>query len=178
MDIPVLKKQAKRIEKDTEGLDKLIENMWETMYNAKGIGLAAPQVGKQMRLFLVDTQQIEREEGEGEGIKKVFINPEILEKLGEEWAFEEGCLSIPDVTGDVERPPVVRIKYQDEEFEEKEELLSGIDARVVQHEYDHVEGILFTELLKPIKKRRIKKRLEAIRKGQIEAKYPVKFAPK
>jgi len=173
--MPVLKKVGVEIDKDYEGLEKLIADMWDTMYFAQGIGLAAPQIGRAIRLFLVDTAQIMDEGEEDKGIKKVFINAQILEESGEEWPYEEGCLSIPDVRGDVLRQPQIRIRYQDENFGTHEETFDGINARVIQHEYDHIEGILFTELLKPIKKKRIKRRLDNIRKGAIRVDYKMKF---
>ncbi len=173
--LPVLKKMCSKIDRDHENLDKLILDMWDTMYYAQGVGLAAPQIGKPIRMFMVDTIQIMDEGEEDQGIKKVFINAQILEETGEEWAYEEGCLSIPDVRGDVIRPPKIRIQYQDENFETHEETFDGINARVIQHEYDHIQGILFTELLKPIKKRRIQRRLDNIKKGKIKVDYKMKF---
>jgi len=146
------------------------------MYNAKGIGLAAPQIGLSIRLFLVDTTQLELEDG-SEGIKKVFINAEIIEEAGDDWGYEEGCLSIPKVTGMVDRPEQVIIKYQDENFKEHKATFEGMNARVVQHEYDHIDGILFTEFLKPLKKRLIKRKLEQIKKGQADAQYKMKYRP-
>ncbi len=173
---PVLKKLAEDIKPDYPELKKLIEDMWETMYHAEGIGLAAPQIGLSIRLFMVDTTQLKDEEGKSEGIKKVFINAQIIEETGEEWAYEEGCLSIPEVRGDVERPESLTIQYVDENFVEHEETFTGMNARVIQHEYDHIDGILFIELLKPIKKRLVKRRLENIRKGKIDVDYRMKFA--
>lgn len=175
---PVLKKVAEEIDASYPGLEELIANMWETMYEADGVGLAAPQIGLPIRLFVVDTVQTKEEGKEEEGIKQVFINAEKIEESGEEWAYEEGCLSIPDIRGDVERPPQLKIRYQDENFEEHERVFTGINARVVQHEYDHIEGVLFVEHLKPIKKRRIKRKLENIRKGNIDTEYKMKFARK
>jgi len=171
----VLKKVAVDIDKDFEGLNTLIENMWETMYNADGVGLAAPQIGKSIRLFLIDTIQVMDEGEEDKGIKKVFINAQILEEEGDLWAYEEGCLSIPNIRGDVERNKVIKIKYLDESFNEHVETIEGINARVIQHEYDHIEGLLFTEKLKPLKKRMIKRKLEAIKKGNIQVEYRMKF---
>ena len=171
---PVLKKNCEPLDELTEQTSELIGNMWETMYNAKGVGLAAPQIGRPIRLFLVDTIQLEDEEQEFTGIKKVFINAQKVEERGEEWPYEEGCLSIPDVRGDVERPPSIRLRYRDENFEEHEETFEGINARVIQHEYDHIDGILFVEHLKPLKKRRIKRKLENMKKGIMEVEYPVK----
>lgn len=171
---PILKKICEPIEQDQEGLTELISNMWETMYNAKGVGLAGPQIGKQMRIFLVDTQQLDKE-GEEEGIKQVFINAEIIEEDGEHWAYEEGCLSIPKLVGDVERQERVTIKFQDETFKEFVQTFSGMDARVIQHEYDHIEGVLFIEKLKPLKRRLISRKLDHIKKGKIDTDYRMKF---
>ena len=174
---PVLKKVAKDIDKDYPELEKLLADMWETMYNAQGVGLAAPQIGKGIRLFLVDTVQTMEEGKEADGIKQVFINAEKIEETGKEWAYEEGCLSIPDIRGDVKRPPVLTIRYLDENFEEHTTTFDGINARVIQHEYDHIDGLLFTEKLKPIRKRLIKRKLENIKKGKIHSEYRMKFAP-
>lgn len=173
---PVLKKVGLDIDADYEGLEDLIANMWETMYNAHGVGLAAPQIGRAIRLFLVDTVQIQEEGEEAKGIKKVFINAEKIEEGGEPWTYEEGCLSIPDVRGDVKRPPQLKIRYMDENFVEHTEIFTGVNARVIQHEYDHIDGILFTEHLKPIKRRLVKRKLENIRKGKIASDYKMKFA--
>lgn len=173
---PVLKKKGKPIDKDYEGLDELISNMWETMYNAHGVGLAAPQIGKDIRLFLVDTIQMQEEGEEHLGIKKVLINAQILEESGDTWKYEEGCLSIPDVRGDVKRQSNIVIEYFDENFTKHTETYSGFNARVIQHEYDHIEGVLFTEKLMPIRKRRIKRSLERIKNGQIDAGYRMRFA--
>ena len=173
---PVLKKMAVDIDKDYPDLEKLIADMKETMYNAKGVGLAAPQIGKAIRLFIVDSVQIMEEGQESEGIVQVFINAHKIEEGGEEWDYEEGCLSIPDIRGEVTRPAQIRLRYMDEEFKEHEKVFTGINARVIQHEYDHIDGILFTELLKPLKRRLIKRRLEKIKKGDIPKDYRMKFA--
>ena len=172
---PVLKKVAEEIGPDYPELPALIENMFETMYQANGVGLAAPQIGRSIRLFLVDTDQLEREGEEQPGIKKVFINAQKLEEGGDPWAYEEGCLSIPDIRGDVDRPPTLKLRYQDENFQEHTEIFTGINARVIQHEYDHIEGVLFTEHLKPIRKRMIKGKLEKIKKGKIDVDYRMRF---
>lgn len=171
---PVLKKKAVDINSDYPGLEKLIADMWETMYHAHGVGLAAPQIGLGIRLFVIDTDQMEREDVAG--FKKVFINAQVMEETGDLWSYEEGCLSIPDIRGDVERHAVVRLRYQDEQFQWHEELFEGINARVIQHEYDHIEGILFTERLKPIRRRLIQRKLETIRQGKVSADYKIKFA--
>lgn len=175
---PVLKKVAQEIDETYPNLKELIENMWETMYQAEGVGLAAPQIGLPIRLFVIDTVQTQEEGKEQEGIKQVFINAEKIEESGTDWAYEEGCLSIPDIRGDVNRPPQLKIRFQDENFNEHIKIYSGINARVIQHEYDHIEGVLFVEHLKPIKKRRIKRKLENIRKGNIDVDYRMKFAKK
>ena len=175
---PVLKKETKTIDKDYPGLQELIENMWETMYNAEGVGLAAPQIGLSIRLFVIDTVQAMEEGEEDLGIKRVFINAEKLEEGGVPWSYEEGCLSIPDIRGDVDRLPQIKIRYVDENFEERVEVFDGINARVIQHEYDHVDGILFTQFLKPIKRRLIKRKLENIKKGKVKVDYKMKFPVK
>jgi peptide deformylase len=172
----VLKKKAELIDQHYEGLQELISDMWDTMYNAKGVGLAAPQIGRSIRIFLIDTVQVLEEDEKEMGVKEVFINPQKLDEFGNPWSYEEGCLSIPHIRGNVERPEKIRIKYVNSDFEEKEQLFEGINARVIQHEYDHLEGVLFTELLKPVKRRLIKRKLEAIKKGRVEAEYRLKFA--
>jgi peptide deformylase len=177
---PVLKKVAAPIDPDFPGLDELIANMWETMYHADGVGLAAPQIGQPIRLFVVDSLQIGREEEKHKsdaepGFKKVFINAQKVEETGDLWTYEEGCLSIPRIRGDVERPPEIRLRYMNEHFEEFEETFRGMNARVIQHEYDHIEGILFTERLKPLKKRLIQRKLEDIRVGRVSTDYKMKF---
>ena len=182
---PVLKKEADEITKDYPKLDQLIENMWETMYASNGVGLAAPQIGLSIRLFVIDAAPFsEDEELEKEEIKvlktfkKVFINPEIIEEEGPLWEFNEGCLSIPDVREDVSRNERVKIQYFDELFQAHELVLTGLAARVVQHEYDHIEGVLFTDHLTPLKRRLLKNRLNSISKGAIQVDYPMKFPNK
>lgn len=172
---PVLKKQGEIVPKDYEGLDELIANMWETMYNASGVGLAAPQIGLSLRLFVVDSRLLFPEEEQHFGIKKVFINGEKIEEGGAPWAYEEGCLSIPEVRGDVVRPAQIKFKFFDENWNEHEEVFSGLNARVIQHEYDHTKGLLFTEQLKPLKKKMIKRKLMKIKAGNIEPEYKMKF---
>lgn len=182
---PVLKKVADDITPEYPELKKLIEDMWETMYVADGVGIAAPQVGHGIRLFVIDThpkeddeidEQKEKEPLKYVPMKKVFINAQKIEETGNAWTFEEGCLSIPDVRGDVDRPTHIRLRYLDENFVEHEEVFDGLNARVVQHEYDHIEGILFTEHLKPLKKQLVKRKLEKIKAGQCKADYKLKFA--
>ncbi len=181
---PVLKKEGQEIDKDYPGLSTLIDNMFETMYGAQGVGLAAPQVGLDIRLFIVDgspfAEQDEDEEydprAEGmEGFKKVFINPIIEEEEGEKWGFHEGCLSIPKVREEVFRKETITISYYDENWELKEEKFSGYKARIIQHEYDHIEGILFTDHLSSLKKRMIQKRLQNISKGEVSVNYKMRF---
>jgi len=176
---PVLRKRGEDIDKDYPGLQELIDNMFETMYNASGVGLAAPQIGKSIRLFIVDTSGFVEEGEEDEeglkGFKKVFINPEIIDEEGEEWAFNEGCLSIPDVREDVERPENLKIRYYDRDFNEHEEEFESLKARVIQHEYDHIEGILFTDYLSPLRKRVLKSKLSNISKGKVSVNYKMKF---
>ncbi len=178
---PVLKKKGSDITPDYPALEQLLENMWETMYEANGVGLAAPQVGIAIRLFLVDASPFadddeltEEEQKQLTGFKKVFINPQI-EESGEEWAFNEGCLSIPDIREDVYRQEEIQIRYWDENFKEHTEQYSGLAARVIQHEYDHIEGVLFTDKLSPLKKRLIKGKLNNIAKGNIDVDYKMRF---
>jgi peptide deformylase len=179
---PVLRKKGKDIPEDYPKLKELIENMWETMYGAYGVGLAAPQVGLPIRLFMIDTSPFAEDEDlsdeerkELESLKQVFINPVITEETGDEWAFNEGCLSIPDVREDVFRKPEITIEYFDEAFNKRTEQYSGLAARVIQHEYDHIEGILFTDKLSSLKKRIIKGKLNNISKGKISVDYRMKF---
>jgi peptide deformylase len=182
---PVLKKEAEEIDKDYPNLDELIANMFETMYAAHGVGLAAPQIGKSIRLFIVDASPFaddgeddEEPDPKAEGLenfKKVFINPIIEEETGEEWAFQEGCLSIPKIREDVYRKEQIKISYYDEQFEFHEEVYSGYAARVIQHEYDHIEGILFTDHLSPLKRKLLTKKLGKISKGEVDVDYKMKF---
>ena len=172
----VLRKKGEFIDRDYPDLERLISDMWETMYHASGVGLAAPQIGRPIRLFLVDTIQLMEEGEEGQGIKKVFINAEKVEEAGTPWTYEEGCLSIPEVRGDVDRPPQIRLRYVDEDFERREEVFTGMNARVVQHEFDHIDGVLFVERLKPLKRRLIRRKLDNIRKGKVEVDYKMKFS--
>lgn len=174
---PVLREETNEIEKNYPDLDILLENMFETMYASKGVGLAAPQIGKAIRLFIVDASGFndEGEYPELADFKRIYINPIIVEESGEEWNFEEGCLSIPGIREDVSRKSVVTIEYYNENFELVEETLDGIAARVVQHEYDHIEATLFTDLINPLRKRLIKGKLNDIAKGNIKVSYRMKF---
>ena len=172
---PILKKVGEDINTDYEGLSDLLDNMWETMYHADGVGLAAPQIGRAIRVFLVDTVQTMKEGEEDKGIKIAFINAHIVDESGEPWSYEEGCLSIPNIRGEVSRPESVTITWVDENWKEQKETFKGINARVIQHEYDHIEGHLFTEKLKPLKKKLISRKLEAIKKGNVKIHYRMKF---
>lgn len=179
---PVLRKKAQDIAADYPNLSALIDDMFETMYAASGIGLAAPQIGKSIRIFIVDATPFEDDEDLSEAdrallgqFKKVFINAEIVEERGEEWVFNEGCLSIPDIREDVFRKDEITIKYLDADFKEHEEVFSGIAARIIQHEYDHIEGILFTDHLSALKKRMIKGKLTQISKGLVRTDYRMKY---
>ncbi len=172
---PVLRKVAEDIDNGFEDLDGLIDNMFETMRNAKGVGLAAPQIGQSIRLFIVDTQQIDKTDEAPVGIKKVFINAQLLDESGDPWVYEEGCLSIPEIHADIERKKEITIRYLDQDWKEHTESYEGVNARVIQHEYDHIEGILFVDHMRPLKKRMIKGKLERIKKGDIEVKSPMRF---
>lgn len=170
---PVLKKQATDIEKGEVDVVELAKDMFETMHQASGIGLAAPQIGKSLRMFIADATPLEDEEiGDW---KQVFINPEIIEEYGDDWAFEEGCLSIPNVREDVIRPEKVKIVYFDENWEEHKEEFDGMQARIIQHEYDHIDGILFTDHLSAFKKRLLKSKLTNISKGIVKVDYRMTF---
>jgi peptide deformylase len=178
----VLRKKCAEINKDYPKLDELIANMWDTMYNASGVGLAAPQIGLPIRIFLVDGSPFaededlsEKEQNVLKGFKKVFINAKIEEETGTDWSFNEGCLSIPDVREDVSRKDTITITYQDEEFNTHTEVYDGLAARIIQHEYDHIEGVLFTDKLSSLKKRLLKSRLEKITKGKISVDYKMRF---
>ena len=173
---PILRKKAEPITLDFKDLKDFIQNMFETMYTSDGVGLAAPQVGQSIRIFVLDSTT--DEEDEPAGIKRAFINPEIIEIYGDKWVMNEGCLSVPEIREDVLRPDSVRIKYKDENFVEHEETFSGFTARVIQHEYDHLEGIMFVDYLNPLKKRILKSKLIAISKGKVLPKYRIKIPGK
>lgn len=189
---PVLRKVGVDIDKDYEGLDQLIKDMFETMYKAKGVGLAAPQVGKAIRLFIVDTQPFSESDDDDDedeftpeqrkelaNFKRVFINARILHEEGKEWKFNEGCLSIPKIREDVSRMPDVEIEYYDEKFEKHVERYTGVIARVIQHEYDHIDGKLFTDKISPFKRKMISGKLNDIANGKISADYKTKvYKPK
>ena len=171
---PVLKRKASDVEQNHPNLQQLIENMFATMYNANGVGLAAPQIGESLRLFVVDTGRPDDDEDD-DRVKEVFINPEIVEFFGEDDSFEEGCLSIPNIREDIIRPEGVHVKYLNQNFEAKETEIDGMLARVFQHEFDHLEGVLFTDLVSPLKKRMLKSKLEKIAKGKVSISYPMRF---
>lgn len=181
---PVLRKVCSDITPDYPGLTKLIEDMWETMYASNGVGLAAPQINRDIRLFVADSSQIFRnqeEEDKGKyadepGIKQVFINAHVKQLDGEDWAYNEGCLSIPKIREDVIRPEEVEIEYVDENFQPKTEKFVGITARIIQHEYDHIEGKLFIDYLKPLRKKMLRGKLNDISKGKLKMDYKMMYA--
>lgn len=181
---PILKITSKDINNSYPNLKKLINDMYETMYNANGVGLAAPQIGKSVRLFIIDTApflNIDENEIEGikvESIKQTFINPVIIQESGDSWSFEEGCLSIPHIREDVKRKSDINIEFYDENFTLNKKSFSGIVARVIQHEYDHIQGILFTDKLTSFKKRLLKNKLNNIEKGNIDIDYLMDFNKK
>ena len=181
---PVLRKVCSDINPDYSNLDSLIEDMWETMYTSNGVGLAAPQVNRDIRLFVVDSSQVfknQDEEDKGKyadepGIKQVFINAHIKQLDGSDWTYNEGCLSIPKIREDVIRPEEVMIEYVDENFQPKTEKFIGITARIVQHEYDHIEGKLFIDYLKPLRKKMLRGKLNDISKGKLKMDYKMMYA--
>jgi peptide deformylase len=172
---PVLKKVAIDIDESYPNLSGLIDNMFETMYNASGVGIAAPQIGLSIRLFVIDATPFGEDEPELENFKKVFINAKIVEQTGEEWKFNEGCLSIPDIREDVSRKEQIVISYYDENFNHHQETYNGLVARVIQHEYDHIEGKLFIDRLSVLRKTMLKSKLDAISKGNIKVAYKMSF---
>lgn len=175
---PVLRKMGVEIDKDYPGLAKLIDDMFETMEKSKGVGLAAPQVGKAIRLFVIDSTKMYDEEEEHKGVREVFINAEIIKESGAEWAYEEGCLSIPGIREDVSRKPTLRIRYYDKNWKEQEKEFDDMNARVIQHEYDHIEGKLFIDHIKPLRRSLLKSKLEKISKGDVDVSYRMKFPKK
>ncbi len=180
---PVLRKKAEMISADYEGLSSLLSDMWETMYHTNGVGLAAPQINKSIRIFIIDSIQIFENDEDGDtinytdkpGIKGTFINPQIIELNGEPWVYNEGCLSIPKVREDIPRPESVTLQYEDEHFEEHINTFTGISARVILHEYDHLEGKLFIDYLKPLKRTLLKRKLDDITKGKVRIDYRMIF---
>jgi len=185
---PVLRKVADDIDKDYPNLDKLIEDMWETMYASNGVGLAAPQVNKGIRLFVMDSAQIfanmddkEREEEpypDSPGIKQVFINPHVVEESGDDWMYNEGCLSIPKIREDVYRAEEVTLEYLDQDFRKHTKTFDGVTARIILHEYDHLEGKLFIDYMSPLKRKLLKRKLDDISKGAVSVDYKMLFPKK
>ncbi|MCB0476218.1 MAG: peptide deformylase [Flavobacteriaceae bacterium] len=182
---PILRKVAADIDKDYPDLEQFIADMFETMDNARGVGLAAPQVNKSIRLFIVDTSpfadndEFSPEEQEPlKDFKRIFINAKIVKEDGDEWAFNEGCLSIPNINEDVFRQPDIKMEYLDENFVKHTETFTGLIARVIQHEYDHIEGVLFTDRISSLKRRLIRKKLDNISKGIVDVDYRMKFPKK
>lgn len=171
---PVLRKVAADIPENYQGLDILIDNLFETMYKSDGIGLAAPQIGRSLRIFVIDASPLEEDDPALKDFKNVFINPRIVSYEGDLSTFNEGCLSIPGIREDVERESAVRIRYCDRSFNYREEYYEGIAARIIQHEYDHLEGRLFTDMISPLKKRLLKRKLTSISKGLVDVSYKVK----
>lgn len=172
---PVLRRKTKEIPKGTD-LQPLVADMYETMYAANGVGLAAPQVGKNLRLFVIDAEPMDEENLKG--FKKVFVNPQKVEETGGAQVYQEGCLSIPLIHEDVRRPDTLRLRYFDEDWNEHEETFTGLGARVIQHEYDHIEGILFTDHLPPLRRRLLKGKLGKISRGDVKIDYRMKFPDK
>jgi peptide deformylase len=180
---PVLRKMSEDITPDYPGLEKLIEDMWETMYNSNGVGLAAPQINKAIRLFVMDSEQIFENQDEDEkgeypdepGYKGVFINAHITKLEGDDWSYNEGCLSIPKVREDVMRPQTVTLEFVDEHFKPQTKTFNGITARVILHEYDHIDGKLFIDHIKPLKRTLLKRKLDDITKGKVNVDYRMVF---
>ncbi len=173
---PVLRQKAAEIDKDYPNLQGLIADMFETMYASNGIGLAAPQIGLGIRLFITDGSEIE--DIKPEGFKQVFINPQMIEEFDEKWDYEEGCLSIPQVRADVNRHSKLVLRYFDENWQEHTQEFEGMAARIIQHEYDHIEGILFTDRIHPLKRTMLKSRLNGISQGRVNVSYKMKCAKK
>lgn len=179
----VLRKKALPVSPDYSGLQELIAHMWETMYYSNGVGLAAPQINKDIRLFIIDSTQIFENQDETDkgkypdepGMKRIFINAELIAEQGDEWPYNEGCLSIPRIREDVYRKPEVTLQYQDEHFETHTEIFKGITARIIQHEYDHTEGKLFIDYLKPLRKKLLQRKLADISKGLVKVDYKMTF---
>ncbi len=170
---PILRKRAKEVQKNSLDLPAFLQDMFDTMYAAHGIGLAAPQIGKGIRIFVVDGTTLDDVEEDMTGFKKAFINPEIVDEEGEEWEFEEGCLSIPNLRENVSRQERVIIRYLDEQWQPHEETYEGMKARIIQHEYDHLDGKLFIDYLSPLKKRMLKGKLTDISKGDVNTEYRI-----
>jgi peptide deformylase len=172
---PVLRKVARQVEKDQPDLKQLVADLFETMYVSDGVGLAAPQIGKSLRLFVIDGTAMAEDDATLNGFKKAFINPTIVEETGDIWTFTEGCLSLPTMREDVERPGDIRLQYYDENFNFFDEKYSGVKARIIQHEYDHLQGILLIDHLAPLKKKMLKGKLNDIMKGNVKVAYKIKL---
>ncbi len=173
--IPVLKERAAEIVPGSIDLKTLVADMFETMYNASGVGLAAPQIGKGIRLFVIDAEPMDEELLKG--AKMVFVNPQMLEEEGDKWPYEEGCLSLPGIREEVKRHERITLRYEDENGQLHTQTFDGMLARVIQHEYDHLEGKLFIDYLSPFRKKLIQNRISDILKGRAKAEYPIRFAP-
>lgn len=172
---PVLKKVAEEIDQNYEGLDTFLKDLWETMYHADGVGLAAPQVGRSVRVFVVDGSAFAEDDERLKDFKKTFINAQILERTGDPYPFNEGCLSLPGIREDVYRPATIKIRYQDESFVEHTDVFEGVAARIIQHEYDHLDGFLFVDRLSPLRKKLVKGKLASMAKGKYRADYKCKL---
>lgn len=175
---PILKQKAEDLDLTDPTLPEIIANMFETMYNAQGVGLAGPQVGMSKRIFVIDSSLILEEDSEEVGLKGAFINAEKIDETGEDWPYSEGCLSIPEISEQVTRPECVKLRYYDENMELQEKVFDGMTARVIQHEYDHIDGVLFTDHLNPLRKKLLKRKLTKITKGDIKPKYKMRFHKK
>jgi peptide deformylase len=185
---PVLRKQAHDIDENYQDLAKLIEDMWETMYASNGVGLAAPQINKDIRVFVMDSAQIfanmdekdkeETDYPDAPGIRQLFVNAHVIEEHGDDWAYNEGCLSIPKIREDIFRAEEVTIEYQDEAFKKHRKTFNGITARIILHEYDHIEGKLFIDYLSPLKRKLMKRKLDDISKGAVSVDYKMMFPKK
>ncbi len=172
---PLLRKISQEIDKDYPELKQLVYNIFETMYVTDGVGLAAPQIGKSIRIFVIDTTTLAEDDPDLEGFRKAFVNPKIIEEKGEIFTYTEGCLSLPDIREDVDRPGKIRVQYYDEEFNFFDETYDGLKARVIQHEYDHLEGILFIDRIAPLKRKILKGKLNDIAKGKASVAYKTKL---
>ena len=185
---PILRKVAVNIDKNYPALDKLIEDMWETMYASNGVGLAAPQVNKDIRVFVIDSAQIfanmdeadkeEEQYPDAPGVKQLFINAHIVEEHGDDWTYNEGCLSIPKIREDIMRAEEVTIEYMDENFEKHRKTFNGVTGRIILHEYDHIDGKLFIDHISPLKRKLLKRKLDDITKGNISVDYKMMFPKK
>ena len=175
---PVLRKRALEIPQDYKGLPTLIADMFETMEISDGVGLAAPQIGKSLRLFVIDATPLSEDDPTLNGFRKAFVNPQIIEETGEKWGYTEGCLSLPEIREEIERPSTIKIQYYDENFNFFEEMYDGVKARIIQHEYDHLEGILLIDRVSPLKKKLLRGKLNNISKGKVKANYKTKILMK